>query len=123
MNSSNLNCKFLIGCLIVFVPMILVIINNFKLLAGFDLTTQIIFYSTALVILIVLLILSLFFYSTHRFRKHFLVAELFAVFIGLGFSLVLENTTLLMITLFCLSFLFIINLIINRFLPKQLTRQ
>lgn len=123
MNSSNFNCNFLIGCLMVFVSMILVITNNFKLLAGFDLTTQIIFFSTALVILIVLLILSLFFYSSHRFRKHFLVAELFAVFIGLGFSLVLENTTLLMITLFCLSFLFIINWFVNRFLPKQVTRQ
>lgn len=122
MNSNNLNSKILTGCLILFVSMIFAIINNFKLLAGFNSTTHIILYSTVLVILLVLLILSLFFNGTHRFRKYFLVAELFAVFIGLGFSLMLENITLLMITLFCLSFLFIINLIVNRFLPKQETK-
>lgn len=119
MSYTKINKKTLFGYLLIFSAMLFSIVNYFNLLNFFSDTNRLIFNFIGIAILFSLMTLSLYYNSEHRYKKYFLMAEFFLLFIGLPVSLLIEKFTLLMITICSLVFLFLINMIVNRFLPRQ----
>lgn len=119
MSYTKINKKTIFGYLLIISAMLFSIVNYFNLLKIFSDTNRLIFNFIGVVILFFLMTLSLYYNSEHRYKKHFLIAEFFLLFIGLPVSLLIEKFTLLMIAICSLGFLFLINMIVNRFLPRQ----